>query len=195
MAPGRSAAETDSRQAARRASKASQFLNWHLLTLWRDRVPAIDVTRSRPYHKNDNAHIEQKNRTHVRELLGEDRLDDPALAPLLIELHTVWSDFHNFFLPTLKLLKKERVAGKLRKTYECEARTPCARLLEDRHLAGAARIALIDRRSRLDPFSLKARAEHLPRAIQQQAAFANNKLEPLPEAPAQAGGGVRLRAS
>ncbi len=169
-----------------------EFLNWHLITLWRDRVPAIDVTRSRPYHKNDNAHIEQKNRTHVRELLGEDRLDAPALAPLLIELHTVWSDFHNFFLPTLKLLKKERVAGKLRKTYECQARTPCARLIEDGHLAGAARIALIDRRSRLDPFALKARAEHLLEEIwQQQGAFSNNKPASLPEATAQAGGGVR----
>ena len=151
MAPGRSAAETDSRQAARRASKARQFLNWYLLTLWRDRVPAIDVTRSRPYHKKDNARIEQKNRTHVRELLGEDRLDDPSLAALLIELHTVWSDFHNRFLPTLKLLKKERVAGQLRKTYERQARTPCARLLEDGHLAGAVRIALVDRRSGPDP--------------------------------------------
>ena len=169
-----------------------EFLNWHLLTLWRDRVPAIDVTRSRPYHKNDNAHIEQKNRTHVRELLGEDRLDDPSLAPLLVELHTVWSDFHNFFLPTLKLLKKERVAGKLRKTYEPQARPPCARLLEDGHLAGAGRISLIDRRSRLDPFALKARAEHLLGEIwQQQAAFTSNKPGHHPAAPAQAGGGVR----
>ena len=101
-------------------------------------MPAIDVTRSRPYHKNDNAHIEQKNRTHVRELLGEDRLDDPSLAPLLIELHIVWSDFHNFFLPTLKLLKKERVAGQLRKTYERQARTPCAPACAPREPAAAS---------------------------------------------------------
>ena len=164
-----------------------EFLNWHLLTLWRDRDPAIEVTRSRPYHKNDNAHIEQKNRTHVRELLGEDRLDDPALVPLLSERHTVWSDFHNFFLPTLKLSKKERVGGKIRKTYEPPARTPCARLLEDQHLTGTARIALLDRRSRLDPFALKARAEHLLSAVwSQQAAFASHKSRPTPEAPAQA---------
>jgi len=169
-----------------------EFLNWHLITLWRDRHPAIDVTRSRPYHKNDNAHIEQKNRTHVRELLGEDRLDDRSLDPLLIELHTVWSDFHNFFLPTLKLIKKERVAGRLKKTYEPRARTPCARLLEDQHLTGAARIALIDRRSRLDPFVLKARAEQLLGEIwRQQTSFTNNKYDPTPEATAQAGGGVR----
>ena len=55
--------------------------------------------------------ITKRNRTHVRELFGEDHLDDLALVPLLIELHSVWSDFHNYFLPTLKLLKKERVAG------------------------------------------------------------------------------------
>ena len=136
-----------------------EFLNWHLLTLWRDRIPAIEITRSRPYHKNDNAHIEQKNRTHVRELLGEERLDDPDLAPLLVELHTLWSDFHNFFLPTLKLLKKERHHGRIKKIYEPEARTPCRRLLEDGPLSGSARIALIDRRSQLNPFTLKSRAE------------------------------------
>jgi hypothetical protein len=162
-----------------------EFLNWHLLTLWRDRVPAIDITRSRPYHKNDNAHIEQKNRTHVRQLLGEDRLDDPALAPLLIELHTLWSDFHNFFLPTLKLIKKERLQSRIKKTYEPQARTPCARLLEDRHLSGPARIALIDRRSQLNPLTLKARAEHLLQAIwSRQTAFTDNKSAPTPEAPA-----------
>jgi hypothetical protein len=171
-----------------------EFLNWHLLTLWRDRVPAIDVTRSRPYHKNDNAHIEQKNRTHVRELLGEDRLDDPSLAPPPTERHTVWSDFHNFFLPTLKLLKKERVAGKLRKTYEPQARTPCSRLLEDQHLAGAARIALIDRHSRLDPFALKARAEHLLGQLwQQQTAFTNKNQDP-PLGHRASGGRRPLRA-
>ena len=154
-------------------------------------MPAIDVTRSRPYHKKDNARIEQKNRTHVRELLGEDRLDDPSLAALLIELHTVWSDFHNRFLPTLKLLKKERVAGQLRKTYERQARTPCARLLEDGHLAGAVRIALVDRRSGPDPFGIKARAEHLLGELwRQQATFANRvgmaglRLPPLPHYPA-----------
>ena len=54
------------------------------------------------------------------------------MVPLLIGLHSVWSDLHNYFLPTLKLLKKERVAGKLRETYDREAR-----------------IALIDRRSGL----------------------------------------------
>jgi hypothetical protein len=169
-----------------------EFLNWHLLTLWRDRIPAIEITRSRPYHKNDNAHIEQKNRTHVRELLGEERLDDPDLAPLLVELHTLWSDFHNFFLPTLKLLKKERHHGRIKKIYEPEARTPCRRLLEDGPLSGSARIALIDRRSQLNPFTLKSRAEHLLQAIwRQQADFTSHKTALTPEAPAQEGGGVR----
>ena len=169
-----------------------EFLNWHLLTLWRDRVPAIEITRSRPYHKNDNAHIEQKNRTHVRELLGEDRLDDPELGPLLVELHTLWSDFHNFFLPTLKLIKKERLHGRMAKTYEREARTPCRRLLDDGHLGGAARMMLIDRRSRLNPLALKERAEELLQTIWRlQTAFTNNKYAPAPGAPAQEGGGVR----
>jgi hypothetical protein len=138
-----------------------EFLNWHLLEHWRGRTPAVEVTRSRPYHKNDNAHVEQKNRTHVRELLGEGRLDEAGLAPLLERLDRVWSDLHNMYLPTLKLTGKERRAGKIKKRYEAQARTPCQRLLEDAHITGAARIALLARRSALNPLRLKEEAERL----------------------------------
>ena len=76
------------------------------------------------------------------------------------------------------------MAGKTRKTCEPWARTAWARLLEGQHLAGAACIALIDRRSRLDPFALKTRAEHLLSDIwRQQIAFKNNKYSLLLGAP------------
>lgn len=150
----------------------SEFLNHHLLRYWQERTPAIEVTRSRPYRKNDNAHVEQKNRTHVRELLGEDRLDEPALAPLLEELHRHWSDLHNHYLPTLKLVSKERHGAKIRKKYEPAARTPMRRLLEDKHVTGKGRIALLARHSVLNPLRLHARIEELLREIwaQQRAA-------------------------
>lgn len=83
-----------------------EFLNWHLLTLWRDRIPAIEITRSRPYHKNDNAHIEQKNRTHVRELLGEERLDNPGLAPSSSNSTPSGATFITSFCPPSNLSKK-----------------------------------------------------------------------------------------
>lgn len=67
-------------QAARRASETRQFLNWHLKAYLSERQdkPGVHLTRSRPYHKNDNAHIEQKNWTHVRQLIGYERLGEEA---------------------------------------------------------------------------------------------------------------------
>jgi len=73
----------------------------------------IQFTRSRAYHKDDNAHVEQKNWTHVRQWLGYQRLDDPKVVPLLNGLYRhEWRLFHNFFCPSVKLLSKEKLALK-----------------------------------------------------------------------------------
>jgi hypothetical protein len=143
----------------------SEFLNWHLLAWWQAHTPPITVTRSRPYRKNDNAHVEQKNRTHVRGLLGEDRLDERTLQPALEELHRIWSQLHNYFLPTLKLTGKERTGGRVRKTYEPVARTPCQRLLDDGKLSPRAAVKLRAQRSGHNPFRLRERAEELLKEI------------------------------
>jgi len=89
----------------------SEFLNHHLVRYFTDRPkqPAL-FSRSRPYAKNDNAFVEQKNWTHVRQLLGYDRLDKPALVPLINALYAnEWSSLTNFFCPTLKLKSKTRL--------------------------------------------------------------------------------------
>ncbi|NIS68760.1 MAG: integrase, partial [Proteobacteria bacterium] len=79
----------------------SEFLNHHLLRHLTQRKRPIQFTRSRPYHKDDNAHVEQKNWTHVRQWLGYERLDDPRVVPLLNDLYTQeWRLFHNFFCPS-----------------------------------------------------------------------------------------------
>ena len=104
--------------------KGPEFLDWNLITLRRDRIQSIENSRSRTYHKNDKANNEKKDRTQVRELLGEDRLGAMDLAPLLVELHTLWRDFHNFLLPTLTLIKKERHRGRNKKIEEPEAHAP-----------------------------------------------------------------------
>lgn len=51
-------------------AKGIEFLNWHLVRYFQERPKRVGFTRSRPYHKNDNGHVEQKNWTHVRQLLG-----------------------------------------------------------------------------------------------------------------------------
>ena len=143
----------------------SEFINHHLIAWWNAHLPPIDLSRSRPYHKNDNAHVEQKNRTHVRGLLGEDRLDERDLQKPLEELHRIWSQLHNYFLPTLKLTSKERTGSRVHKTYEPVARTPCQRLLDDKQLSPKAAIKLRSLRSGLNPFRLKERAEALLKEI------------------------------
>ena len=96
------------------SDNGSEFLNHHLLRyLTENRVRPVQFTRSRAYKKDDNAHIEQKNWTHVRQWLGYDRLDSSEVVPLMNELYTSeWRLFLNFFCPSVKLLEKKRIASK-----------------------------------------------------------------------------------
>jgi hypothetical protein len=97
----------------------SEFLNWHLLRYCQGQRPPIEFTRSRAYHKDDNAHIEQKNWTHVRQWLGYQRFDDPALVDRLNDLYTTeWRLLHNFFLPSVTRLAKRRVGSRIVKVHD-----------------------------------------------------------------------------
>lgn len=135
-----------------------EFINHALLRHWRERAPAVEVTRSRPYRKNDNAHIEQKNRTHVRALLGHERLGRQEQVEAHNRLLIAWSLWNNLYSPSLKLVGKERVAGggRDKKTYEKEARTPAQRLLEDNSVSAQAKAWLQRQIEENDPFELKA---------------------------------------
>ena len=87
----------------------SEFLNYHLVRYFTDSPKApLLFTISRQYIKNDNAFVEQKNWTHVRQLLGYDRFDNKDLVPVINDLYkNEWSLFYNFFCPTLKLKEKQ----------------------------------------------------------------------------------------
>lgn len=89
------------------SDNGSEFLNWHLLRHFFQRKYPIQFTRSRPYHKDDNSHIEQKNWTHVRQWLGYHRIDSLEVIPLMNDLYkSQWRLFHNFFCPSVKLILK-----------------------------------------------------------------------------------------
>jgi hypothetical protein len=97
----------------------SEFLNWHLMRHFSQRDKPVQFTRSRPYHKDDNAHVEQKNWTHVRQWFGYHRLDKRILVCLMNDLYTQqWRQYHNFFLPSVKLMEKKLVDGKHIKRYD-----------------------------------------------------------------------------
>src|SRR5437867_8353897 len=109
------------------SDNGSEFLNHHLVQYCR--AGQIQFTRGRPYKKDDNAHVEQKNWTHVRKLLGWDRYDSPQAVQAMNDLYRqelrLWL---NLYLPSVKLLKKARVGSKLRRVYDA-AQTPFERVL------------------------------------------------------------------
>ena len=134
----------------------SEFLNYHLVRYFTDRPQnPITFTRSRPYHKNDNAHVEQKNWTTVRQFLGYDRFDRPELVSLLNDLYkNEWSQMNNFFSPTLKLKEKQRVNSRYVKKYEAP-QTPCQRLLASPDISDHAKERLHMMYNSLNPFILR----------------------------------------
>lgn len=107
-----------------------EFINWVMYRYIREKE--YNFTRSRPFHKNDNAHIEQKNWTAVRQLVGYARLDNPEQLEILNDLYrNEWRLYQNFFLPIMKLQEKikDTQTGRTKKKYD-KAKTPYQRLLD-----------------------------------------------------------------
>lgn len=150
----------------------SEFLNWHLMSyLQKDRKQPIQFTRSRPYRKNDNAHVEQKNWTHVRHLFGYDRFDKPILVSLMNDLYkNEWCLYQNYFVPTQKLLSKEKINSKYRRKYD-KAKTPYQRLLKSGNISQEKKMELSLIYSQLNPFELKKTIEKKLRKIFQYVSF------------------------
>lgn len=137
-----------------------EFLNWALHRHLTGRAAKVPWTRSRAYRKNDNAHCEQKNWTHVRQLFGHDRFGHPELVPLMNDLYAKeWSQFTNHFKPTFKLLKREKKNGRTKRIYEAQPQTPYQRLLESADIPEATKTRLRAEHEGLDPFALKKSIE------------------------------------
>jgi len=147
----------------------SEFLCFHLWRYLLDRPRPVPLTRSRPYRKNDQAHVEQKNWTHVRQLLGYQRLEQPERVPLINELYRTWGLLHNFFCPNLKLLSKTRKGAKTIRKYS-PPQTPYQRLLESKHLSQEQKQKLQNRFQQLNPLQLK-------REIEQKLKLVLNKVQ------------------
>lgn len=114
----------------------------------------ITFTRSRPYHKNDQAHVEQKNWSVVRRLVGYDRLETPEQAALLQNLYQDLRLYINFFQPVLKLIAKERHDNQILKRYDT-ATTPYQRLLASKVIPLEVKARLSNLYVQLDPVHLR----------------------------------------
>lgn len=132
----------------------TEFLNYVMMKYFQHRPAPVVMSRSRPYQKNDNAHVEQKNFTHVRECFGYERID-PALAALMNEIYRdYWNPLHNFFLPQMQLVSKERIGSRIRKKYDLP-KTPFERLKLAPNVAEEEKAKLAIRMKSLNPFDLK----------------------------------------
>jgi len=133
----------------------SEFLNYHLIRYFMKRDKPIQFTRSRAYHKNDNAHVEQKNWTHVRHLFGYDRFDNPVLVDLMNDLYAnEWSLYQNHFCPIMKLIEKKKINSRYYKRYD-KPMTPYYRLMGSGCLSNETKIKLREQHRALNPFELK----------------------------------------
>lgn len=135
-----------------------EFLNYSVMQYLTHRTKPIKISRSRPYHKDDNAFVEQKNWTHVRQLFGYDRIDDPELVDKMNEIYRIWNLLHNFFFTSYKLISKERRGARIIKKYD-KPKTPAQRLLDSGCLSATQTRRLSKTIYSLNPFELKSDLE------------------------------------
>jgi len=114
----------------------------------------ITFTRSRPYQKNDQAHVEQKNWSVVRHTVGYDRWETEQELELLESIYDDLRLYINFFQPSLKLIAKERIGNKTIKRYD-PAKTPYQRVLERKDISLEAKARLINLYLQLNPVELR----------------------------------------
>jgi hypothetical protein len=137
------------------SDNGGEFINWHLESYYRDRKTPVEMTRGRPGQKNDCPHVEQKNHTHVRLLLGWQRIENPDLVKPINELYEAANLLSNFFCANRHLVLKERRGAKYYKKYD-DPTTPCDRLLASEQLTEPQKTWLTELRSNLDPYQLRA---------------------------------------
>jgi hypothetical protein len=149
------------------SDNGGEFINHHLVKHLHGREKPVAFTRSRPYRKNDQAHIEQKNYTQVRLWFGYERYDNPAVVPLINALckgELNW--LLNGFLPTMKLKSKERVGSKVVRTYG-ETMTPLSRVLACPEVTAETKQRLRAEKQSLNPFALTREVERQMKVIEQ----------------------------
>ena len=136
------------------SDNGGEFINDLLYRYCRE--AQITFTRSRPYQKNDQAHVEQKNWSVVRHTVGYDRWETEQQLALLESIYEDLRPYINFFQPSLKLIAKERLGTKTIKRYDL-AKTPYQRVLERKDISLPAKAQLMNWYLQLNPAELRRR--------------------------------------
>lgn len=156
----------------------TEFLNETLYNYFKNRTPrAVKLVRRRPYKKNDAAHVEQKNWTHVRLLWGYDRIDDESFISLMNEIYrSYWNPLLNFFTPTMKLIKKTRIGAKIKKIYD-EPKTPYQRIMDSKDVDMGIKEHLYLKSSWLNPFFLRQELDKKLKTFSKLLAIHNRRYK------------------
>ncbi len=133
----------------------SEFFNQHLVRFWKDKVTGVQLSRSRPYHKNDNRFVEQKNSSLVRQYLGTLRLDSQEQVAVMNVLYAQMWLYYNLFQPVLHLCEKTVVGDKVLRKWD-EAKTPYERLLASGALSAEQQARLQQLYEQTNPLQLRA---------------------------------------
>ena len=156
----------------------NEFLNHQFVRYFQGegRDDKVVIKRGRPYRKNDQCYVEQKNFTHVRELYGWERYDKKELIELMNDIYAnEWSLLQNLFYPQMKLQTKVRVGAKYKKTYS-DPKTPLERVLAQGSVPPETQARLIQLEKTINPFELKKSIETKLKIINKllQQAESNN---------------------
>jgi hypothetical protein len=149
------------------SDNGSEFINQYLADYCKEQK--LSFTRSRPYRKNDNCFVEQKNYSIVRRAVGYQRYDTEAQLSLLNELYATLRLYSNFFQPTMKLRSKERVGSKVIKRYD-RAQTPYQRVLAAAQVSEAEKLRLRANYQTLNPAALKRKLMRLQERLMKSTA-------------------------
>ena len=139
----------------------AEFFNHHLLRYWKEKVPDLQVSRSRPYQKNDNRFVEENNHSLIRAYIGHDRLDTQAQLKVLRQLYEKLWLYHNFFQPVMRLQEKEYLSPlQYRRKFD-QAKTPFDRLKEQNILKENVQMQLDALRDQTNPLALRLQIDEL----------------------------------
>jgi hypothetical protein len=146
----------------------SEFFNQHLKRYWKEKVPGVYLSRSRPYHKNDNRNVEQKNDTLVRQYFGQLRFETPAQLAEVNAIYELMWVYYNLFQPVMHLVAKEMAGDHLRRKWDA-AQTPYARLKATGMLSPAQQQRLQTLYDQTNPRALRQEISQRLAALYEQA--------------------------
>lgn len=137
----------------------SEFLNYRIMRYFSERKKKVQMRRARPYKKNDQSYVEQRNFTHVRNLFGYERIENEELVKTMNKIYKeYWNPLHNYFLPSFKLKEKVRKGSRIKKIFD-KPKTPAQRLLEAKGFPSYLKEVIKYNMKKLDPIELKRALE------------------------------------